>query len=95
MGACDCLGGIHLEQFTLIVDDYDRAIQFFVPLERPEVDRADLHNLLLASLPEHAVRWGQAFEHADDGLLHIADGDTATCDLLVGADGATLGSGHC
>ncbi|MFI6846136.1 FAD-dependent monooxygenase [Kitasatospora sp. NBC_00085] len=58
------------------------------PLERPEVDRADLRNLLLDSLPEHAVRWGHAFEHADRGLLHFTDGSSATCDLLVGADGA-------
>ncbi|MET7696882.1 FAD-dependent monooxygenase [Streptomyces sp. NPDC005485] len=58
------------------------------PLDRPEVDRADLRNLLLDSLPERTVRWGHAFEHADDGLLHFADGTTATYDLLVGADGA-------
>jgi 2-polyprenyl-6-methoxyphenol hydroxylase-like FAD-dependent oxidoreductase len=58
------------------------------PLDRPEVDRADLRNLLLDSLPEHAVRWGHMFEHADDGLLHFTDGSTATYDLLVGADGA-------
>lgn len=58
------------------------------PLERPEVDRADLRNLLLDSLPEHAVRWGHAFAHADHGLLHFANGNSATYDLLVGADGA-------
>ena len=58
------------------------------PLERPEVDRADLRNLLLDSLPEHVVRWGHAFEHADNGLLHFTDGNSATYDLLVGADGA-------
>ena len=58
------------------------------PLERPEVDRADLRNLLLDSLPEEAVRWGQAFKFADNGLLHFADGSSATYDLLVGADGA-------
>jgi len=58
------------------------------PLDRPEVDRADLRNLLLDSLPEHTVRWGHAFEHADNGLLHFTDGSTATYDLLVGADGA-------
>ncbi|WP_433679918.1 FAD-dependent oxidoreductase [Nocardia sp. CA-119907] len=58
------------------------------PLERPEVDRADLRNLLLDSLPEDVVRWGHAFTSADNGLLHFADGSTATYDLLVGADGA-------
>lgn len=58
------------------------------PLERPEVDRADLRNLLLDSLPGDTVRWGHAFAAADNGLLHFADGRTATCDLLVGADGA-------
>ncbi|MER7079627.1 2-polyprenyl-6-methoxyphenol hydroxylase [Saccharopolyspora kobensis] len=58
------------------------------PLERPEVDRADLRDLLLDSLPAGAVRWGRAFESADNGVLHFADGSTATYDLLVGADGA-------
>ncbi|MFF2327597.1 MULTISPECIES: FAD-dependent oxidoreductase [unclassified Streptomyces] len=58
------------------------------PLERPEVDRADLRNLLLDSLPEDVVRWGHAFTSADDALLHFADGSSAPYDLLVGADGA-------
>jgi 2-polyprenyl-6-methoxyphenol hydroxylase-like FAD-dependent oxidoreductase len=69
------------------------------PLLRPEVDRADLRNLLLDSLPDGVVRWGHAFEFAelaerssgtvaDNGLLHFADGSSAPFDLLVGADGA-------
>jgi 2-polyprenyl-6-methoxyphenol hydroxylase-like FAD-dependent oxidoreductase len=58
------------------------------PLDRPEVDRADLRDLLLDSLPEDTVRWGHAFAAADNGLLHFADGSSATYDLLVGADGA-------
>ena len=58
------------------------------PLKRPEVDRADLRNLLLDSLPDHTVRWGHAFESADNGLLRFADGSSAAFDLLVGADGA-------
>ena len=58
------------------------------PLDRPEVDRADLRDLLLDSLPDDMVRWGHAFESADNGLLHFADGSSATYDLLVGADGA-------
>lgn len=57
-------------------------------LARPEVDRADLRNLLLDSLPGDAVRWGASFQDADDGVLTFLDGSTATCDLLVGADGA-------
>ncbi|MEV0194920.1 NAD(P)/FAD-dependent oxidoreductase [Nonomuraea sp. NPDC050691] len=64
------------------------------PLDRPEVDRADLRDVLLGSLPEDAVVWGRAFEHAtalpEGGhTLHFADGSTAVCDLLVGADGAS------
>ncbi|GGQ55239.1 FAD-dependent oxidoreductase [Streptomyces flaveolus] len=60
------------------------------PPDRPEVDRADLRNLLLDSLPADTVRWGQAFTSAstDKGLVHFADGSSAPYDLLVGADGA-------
>ncbi|WP_086710844.1 FAD-dependent oxidoreductase [Streptomyces antimycoticus] len=58
------------------------------PLERPEVDRADLRDLLLDSLPEGVVRWGRAFTSADSGLLRFTDGSSAAYDLLVGADGA-------
>ena len=58
------------------------------PMLRPEIDRADLRDLLLRSLPEGTVRWGSVFTHADGRILHFADGSTATYDLLVGADGA-------
>ncbi|MFE5911935.1 FAD-dependent oxidoreductase [Streptomyces wedmorensis] len=58
------------------------------PLDRPEVDRADLRDLLLDSLPEGTVRWGRTFASAEKGLLHFADGGSAPYDLLVGADGA-------
>ncbi|WP_414938916.1 FAD-dependent oxidoreductase [Amycolatopsis sp. cmx-11-51] len=58
------------------------------PLVRPEVDRADLRDLLLDSLPEDTVRWGHAFSSADNGVLRFANGRSATYDLLVGADGA-------
>ncbi|MFC9059834.1 FAD-dependent oxidoreductase [Streptomyces sp. NPDC057074] len=58
------------------------------PLDRPEVDRAALRDLLLDSLPEGTVSWGHAFRTADHGLLHFADGGSAPYDLLVGADGA-------
>ncbi|MEU4196160.1 NAD(P)/FAD-dependent oxidoreductase [Kribbella sp. NPDC026611] len=63
------------------------------PMLRPEIDRADLRDLLLGSIPAQTVRWGSAFTHAEAQpgggyVLHFADGSTATCDLLVGADGA-------
>uniref|UniRef100_A0AAU2VS99 Flavin-dependent monooxygenase n=1 Tax=Streptomyces sp. NBC_00008 TaxID=2903610 RepID=A0AAU2VS99_9ACTN len=58
------------------------------PSERPEIDRADLRDLLLDSLPEGTVRWGHAFESADNGLLRFTGGGSAPYDLLVGADGA-------
>ncbi|WP_329005982.1 FAD-dependent monooxygenase [Kribbella sp. NBC_00709] len=58
------------------------------PMLRPEIDRADLRDILLQSLPAETVRWGSAFTHAEAGVLHFADGSTAACDLLVGADGA-------
>jgi 2-polyprenyl-6-methoxyphenol hydroxylase-like FAD-dependent oxidoreductase len=58
------------------------------PLLRPEVDRADLRDLLLDSFPEDWVRWGHAVRSAGDGVLRFADGSSAPYDLLVGADGA-------
>jgi 2-polyprenyl-6-methoxyphenol hydroxylase-like FAD-dependent oxidoreductase len=58
------------------------------PLERPEVDRADLRHLLLDSLPAHVVRWGHAFESAGNGVLRFAGGSSTPYDLLVGGDGA-------
>ncbi|HET6710000.1 FAD-dependent oxidoreductase [Amycolatopsis sp.] len=58
------------------------------PALRPEIDRTDLRNLLLAALPGGTVRWGHAFDHAEEGVLHFADGRSAHYDLLVGADGA-------
>jgi 2-polyprenyl-6-methoxyphenol hydroxylase-like FAD-dependent oxidoreductase len=62
---------------------------------RPEIERGTLRNLLLASLPPGAVRWGCRITaaHPVDGQpgIHevwLADGTTLTTDLLVGADGA-------
>ena len=62
------------------------------PMARPEIDRADLRDLLLASLPPGTVRWGSAFDRAEARaggyVVFLDDGSEVECDLLVGADGA-------
>lgn len=61
------------------------------PLNRPEIDRQRLKEILLESLPEECVRWGRHLrEVTEDGMLRF-DGRVemeGPFDLIVGADGA-------
>ncbi|KAL6857745.1 hypothetical protein ACO1O0_005187 [Amphichorda felina] len=63
---------------------------------KPEIDRLQLRQLLLDSLPEGTVVWGKHVSHVEllaDGTstLRFADGSThpARFDLVVGADGTS------
>ncbi|MFE7316931.1 FAD-dependent oxidoreductase [Streptomyces sp. NPDC057555] len=61
--------------------------------ERPEIDRRALRRLLVDSLAPGTIRWGRYLRtlHPRGGGRHQAvfdDGDTATFDLVVGADGS-------
>ncbi len=62
-------------------------------LDRPEIDRGALRDLLLSALPDDIMMWDhrlKSVESAQDGRhrLHFTNGNTVTADLIIGADGA-------
>lgn len=79
-------------QANVLRDDRDNG-----ELARPEVDRGQLRDLLIASLPEGTIRWGhkataiRPTPTTDGPGRHEIDfdnGTSITTDLLIGADGA-------
>ncbi|KAJ3300098.1 hypothetical protein HK104_004567 [Borealophlyctis nickersoniae] len=64
--------------------------------ERPEIDRADLRDIMLDSLDDGCVQWGRkvtSVNPAANGekgvhIITFSDGTTVEADLVVGADGA-------
>jgi 2-polyprenyl-6-methoxyphenol hydroxylase-like FAD-dependent oxidoreductase len=83
-------------QATRVIDR-DGTLLFDEPDDgtggRPEVQRGELRQILLDSLPDGTVRWGHKVSGArtlTDGRHEVAfaDGSVIVTDLLVGADGA-------
>jgi 2-polyprenyl-6-methoxyphenol hydroxylase-like FAD-dependent oxidoreductase len=56
---------------------------------RPEVDRTQLRDMLIASLPAEKIKWGKRAKHVEIGKITFQDGtEESGFELIVGADGA-------
>ena len=78
--------------------DQDGVLRFQEPEsamegDRPEIDRTQLRQILIDSLPKETIHWGSkisAVEPLADGRYSVMNGieSLGTFDLVVGADGA-------
>jgi 2-polyprenyl-6-methoxyphenol hydroxylase-like FAD-dependent oxidoreductase len=73
-------GTIHYEEST--------SSTFGDATFRPEIDRGPLRDLLLDSLRHGTVTWNSHIVGIEDSKIILQDGQTATADLVIGADGA-------
>ncbi|KIW00665.1 uncharacterized protein PV09_07852 [Verruconis gallopava] len=72
----DRFGNIHVE-----VKDTQRG--------RPEIDRVQLRQILLDSLPKDVVKWDHHVDSVEIGAIHFRNQPSASgFELIVGADGA-------
>ncbi|KAI8719699.1 putative Salicylate hydroxylase [Fusarium sp. LHS14.1] len=61
-------------------------------IERPEIDRASLRQILLDSLPETSIKWGHNLKYVeDDGTLHF---EKSTRQRLAIYSGVTVYESH-
>jgi 2-polyprenyl-6-methoxyphenol hydroxylase-like FAD-dependent oxidoreductase len=87
---------------TMVIQDlYGKHLfRFGEGSDRPEIDRLQLRQMLLDSLPANRIRWGKALESAEKDessketgaaswILRFKDGSSESgFRLIVGADGA-------
>jgi 2-polyprenyl-6-methoxyphenol hydroxylase-like FAD-dependent oxidoreductase len=56
---------------------------------RPEIDRIELRQILIESLPEGIIQWGKPVKSVEIGSITFTNGEVQKgWDLIVGADGA-------
>ncbi|KAJ5762002.1 Monooxygenase FAD-binding, partial [Penicillium nucicola] len=86
--------------FRILNSAGETVVNFSEIRDRPEIDRLQLRQLLLDSIPSEKVRWGHGVTsiekntvtndavHAEDRIIHFVNGTSATgIRLIVGADG--------
>lgn len=88
------------DAMTMIVQDYkgNHRTTFGGGRDAPEIDRLQLRQMLLDSIPAHRIRWGKTLCYVENDskksggpswVLNFTDGTTERgFSLIVGADGA-------